>query len=608
LSLCSVGTLVAAEAPQQPPAVWDLHPLYASDADWEVEHKAIEAELPALAALKGSLVDSASLQAGLDKIWAVKRRLARLATYAQLSSDVDTRVEANQQRRQIAEDLENSLDEATSFLKPEIGALGREKVAAFVAERPGLAVHRYQLDSILREADHTLGLEAESVLSAAQTPLSQPESIYSLLSNADIPWPTLEIHGKKVVLDQEAYVANREDRDPKVRQKVFETFWQTYKTYERTFGAVYAANVRSTAFYAKARKYPDSLSFALARNNVPADVYKTLIAETHKGLPTLHRYLTLGKKILGLKDYRYSDVYVPFAAPPRQYTLSEAEALTLEAVKPLGEDYAKDLNAGFQGSWAHTVAQRGKRSGAYMEGAAYDVHPFVLMSYTGNYNSVSTLAHEFGHAMHTVLANRAQPYETADYPIFIAEIPSTTNEMLLADYVIDHAKTKAEKVYAISQALELLRATFFRQAMFAEFEAMSHEAIEKGEPLTGQGLSKMYLKLLKDYMGDAEGVMKVDDLYGAEWAYIPHFYTDFYVYQYATSISAAAYFAEGIEKGDTALRTRYFDMLKAGGSDDPYQIVKAAGPDLASPEPYRALVRRMDRLVDLLETTLAQKN
>jgi oligoendopeptidase F len=463
------------------------------------------------------------------------------------------------------------------------------------------------LQSILREADHTLGQEAEAVLAAAQTPLEQPESIYSLLSNADIPWPSIDIRGKKVLLDQEAYVAHRSDRDPKVRKLVFETFWQTFKTYQRTFGATLAANVRGTVFGAKTRKYPDAVTAALARNNVPKDVYRTLIAEANNGLPTLHRYLTVGKKLLKLKNYRYSDVYVPFADPPKHYSLTEAEQLTLQAVKPLGEDYATDLNAGFQGAWLHAQAQRGKRSGAYMNGAAYDVHPFVLMSYSGNYDSVSTLAHEFGHAMHTVLANRSQPFETSDYSIFVAEIPSTTNEMLLADYVIAHSKTKAEKIYALSQALELLRTTFFRQAMFAEFEAKIHEAIEQGEPLTGDALSKLYLGLLRRYMGEGEGVMKVDDIYGVEWAYIPHFYTDFYVYQYATSISAAAYFAERLEQGDTALRERYFDMLKAGGSDDPYLIVKRAGPDLASPEPYRALVKRMDHLLDQLEEAMADK-
>lgn len=379
-----------------------------------------------------------------------------------------------------------------------------------------------------------------------------------------------------------------------------------FKTYERTFGATLAANTRGAVFAAKARKYPDSLSAALAHDNVPADVYRTLIAEAHNGLPTLHRYLTLGKKLLGLKTLRYSDIYVPFADPPRRYSLAEAEQLTLQAVQPLGEDYGRDLSAAFQNAWMHAKPQRGKRSGAYMNGAAYDVHPYVLMSFSGNYDSVSTLAHEFGHAMHTVLANRAQPFETADYSIFVAEIPSTTNEMLLADHVIANSKSKAERIYALSQALELLRGTFFRQAMFAEFEAETHIAIERGQPLTGDGLSKLYLGLLRRYMGDAEEVAKVDDIYGVEWAYIPHFYADFYVYQYATSISAAAYFAEGLEKGDTDLRERYFNMLKAGGSDDPYLIVKRAGPDLASPEPYRALIRRMDHLLDQLESAMAE--
>jgi oligoendopeptidase F len=225
----------------------------------------------------------------------------------------------------------------------------------------------------------------------------------------------------------------------------------------------------------------------------------------------------------------------------------------------------------------------------------------VLLSFNNNYESVSTLAHEWGHAMHSVLAIGAQPFETARYGLFVAEIPSTTNEMLLADYVTQHAKTKEEKVYALSQQLELLRRTFFRQAMFAEFELKAHEAIEQDKPLTGEDLTRLYLDLIRRYHGDAQGVMKIDDLYGVEWEYIPHFYSDYYVFQYATSISAAAYFAEGIGKGDTALRDRYLDMLKAGGSNDPYLVVKAAGLDMASPEPYRALVHRMDRLLDELD-------
>ena len=287
--------------------------------------------------------------------------------------------------------------------------------------------------------------------------------------------------------------------------------------------------------------------------------------------------------------------------PPRSYTLGEAEQLTLQAVAPLGDDYVKALGQHFQEGWMDAVPRTGKRGGAYMNPAAYDVHPFVLLSFNNNYESVTTVAHEWGHAMHSVLANATQPFETADYGIFVAEIPSTTNEMLLADYVTAHAKTKEEKIYALTQSLEGLRTTFFRQAMFAEFELKAHEAIEKGDAVTGEDLTKMYLELLRRYHGDAQGVMKIEDLYGAEWEYIPHFYNDFYVYQYATSISAAAYFSEGIEKGDTDLRTRYLNMLKAGGSNDPYLVVKAAGLDMATPAPYRALVHRMDRLLDELD-------
>jgi len=252
----------------------------------------------------------------------------------------------------------------------------------------------------------------------------------------------------------------------------------------------------------------------------------------------------------------------------------------------------------------HSVPQRGKRSGAYMNGSAYDVHPYLLMSFNQDYNSVSTLAHEWGHAMHSVYSN-SQPYENSGYATFIAEIPSTANELLLADYMVAHAKTRDEKVFALSQQLDNLRTTFFRQAMFAEFELAAHEAAEKGEPITGEGLSKIYLTLLKRYHGHDQGVVKIDDLFGVEWAYIPHFYRDFYVYQYATCVSAAAFFAEGLAKGDLALRERYFTMLKAGSSADPYPLTRAAGLDLASPEPYRALLRRMNRAMDQLEALLA---
>ncbi|MDC8784683.1 oligoendopeptidase F [Roseateles koreensis] len=591
--------------------VWNLVPLYASDAAWEAERLAILAELPKLKALQGKLGDSATqLADGLDALSNVRRRLGRLITYSSLKADENTQITENQARNQQAYSVYNQFGEASSFVNAEVAALGRDKVQAYLAAEPRLAKHSQGLTTMLRLAEHTLGLKEEALLAGAAEALQQPQNIYGLLSNADLPWPTVKIAGKTVTLDQEQYVAYRSNPNPKIREQVFKAFWPVYKAYERTLGAIYAANLRGTVFNARSRKYASSVAMAQGNDNIPDAVYRTLVQEANAGLPTLHRYLKLRSQMLGLKSAGYQDVYVPLAKTSRNYSLAEAEQLTLASLKPLGEDYTRQLAQAFKGGWMHSVPQRGKRSGAYMNPAAYDVHPYLLMSFNGDYNSVSTLAHEWGHAMHSVLSNAAQPFETADYSTFIAEIPSTANELFLVDYMVEKAATREEKIFALSQELEGMRTTFFRQAMFAEFELKAHEAVEKGEPITGEWLSKTYLDLLKRYHGDAQGVVKIDPLYGIEWAYIPHFYNDFYVYQYATCVSAAAFFAEGIGKGaatgDTALRDKYFAMLKSGSSADAYPLTRAAGLDLASPEPYRALMRRMNRTMDKLEALNAE--
>ncbi|MDY0743499.1 oligoendopeptidase F [Paucibacter sp. R3-3] len=588
-------------------AVWDLKPLYPSVEAWDAERKAILAELPKLQILKGTLGTAAGLRAGMDQVSALRKRLDRMAVYASLAADVDTKNTENQARNQLGDAAYNQFGEATSFLNTEIAALGSDKVEAFIKAEPGLAKHAYSLRTIVRLASHVLSGPEEALLASAAEPLQQPQNIYSLLTNADLPWPKIKIHGKEVTLDQEQYVAFRSDPDPKIRLQVFKAFWPVYKAYERTLGSIYSAQLRGDVFQARARKFDSSVAAAQSGDNIPEAVYRTLVQEANNGLPTLHRYFQLRSKMLGLKSAGYQDIYVPLAKPKGQYTIPEAEALTLDALKPLGTEYTGKLADGFKGQWMHAVAQPGKRSGAYMNGAAYDVHPYLLMSFTNNYNSVSTLAHEWGHAMHTVYTTGTQPYETSNYATFIAEIPSTANELLLADYMVGHAKSKDEKIFALSQELENLRGTFFRQAMFAEFELKAHEAVEKGEAMTGEKLSAIYLDLLKRYHGDAENVVKIDPLYGIEWAYIPHFYRNFYVYQYATCISAAAFFAEGIGKGDTALRDRYFTLLKAGGSDDPYKLLLAAGLDMAKPDPYKAVVKRMDRVMDELEALTASK-
>jgi len=618
-SLMLLQTTAPAQAAAKPAAkqtqasaagtqVWDLSQLYASDAAWDAERLALLAELPKVKALQGTLGQSAqSLRAGLDQISALRLRLNRLQSYAFQKADENTQNSEAQARRQLADAVSNQFGEAASFVSAEVGALGRAKVEGFLAAEAGLAKHGQGLRTMLRLAEHTLSPKEEALLAGAADPLQQPGAIYGLLTNADLPWPKIKIRGKEVVLDQEQYTAYRSDADPKVREQVFKAFWPVYKAYERTLGAVYAANLRGTVFMARARKYPSSVAMAQGSDNIPEAVYRSLVQEANAGLPTLHRYLKLRSQVLGLKRAGYQDMYVPLAKPSGEYSQAEAERLTLAALQPLGAEYTGKLAAAFKQNWMHSVPQRGKVSGAYMNGAAYDVHPFLLMSYNGDYLGMSTLAHEWGHAMHSVYSNANQPFETADYSTFIAEIPSTANELLLADYMIANAKTREEKIFALSQQLENIRSTFFRQAMFAEFELASHEAVEKGEAVTGESLSQIYLDLLKRYHGDAQNVVKIDPLYGIEWAYIPHFYRDFYVYQYATCVSAAAFFAEGIGQGDTALRERYFTLLKSGSSADAYALTRAAGLDLATPEPYRALLRRMNRAIDQLETLLAKK-
>ena len=323
--------------------------------------------------------------------------------------------------------------------------------------------------------------------------------------------------------------------------------------------------------------------------------------ETNRGLPQLHRYFEVRRKLLGLPDMHYYDIYPPLAKLDITFSLPETRRLTLAGVAPLGKDYVDMLAKAPASPWADYLPRKNKVSGAYMNGDAYDVHPFLLLNLTGNYDSVSTFAHEWGHAMHTLLANKAQPYETAGYSIFVAEIASTMNEQLLNSYMLAGAKTKQEKIYYLGALLELFRATYYRQAMFAEFELQIHETVEKGQALSGDGMNAMYLALLKKYHGPK---VVIGPVVAVEWAYVPHFYYDFYVYQYATSIAASAYFADQVLKGGAKERDNYLGVLKAGGSDYPVEVLRRAGLDMTTPEPYRALVGKFAKTLDQIEALI----
>ncbi len=616
LLLMTLGFILPAgfSAPEPPPqagaaTTWDLALLYKDDAAWRAAKDHLAAEIPKIKNYESRLGESATaLREAMDFIFGLHKELDRMAVYTSLKRDADTRDSAALELNQEADLLGTEFSRATSFVNPELLAVGEARLRSFLDADPGLAPYRFPIMEVLRVARHTLGAEAEGVLSAASLITDTPVSFYGILSNADITWPGIKLSdGAEVQLDQSGYtkwraVTNREDR-----KAVFEAFWKTFRGYERTFGVSLYSQVKTDWFEASARKYPSCLAAALASDDIPEGVFRTLIAETNANLPTLHRYLKLRGRMLGISDLRYWDIYPPIVKLDKVFPLPAGKRLVLEAVQPLGRDYVSLIAANIDGRFTDYLPKPGKTSGGYENGAAYDVHPFVLMNYNGDYESVSTIAHEWGHGTHSVLANRAQPYPTAQYSIFVAEIASTLNETLLLDHVVKVADTDAEKLYYLGSALENLRATFFRQAMFSEFELAIHEQVEKGNSLSGEQLSKIYGDLLRRYHGDSQGVLKIDDLVTIEWAYIPHFYRAYYVYQYSTSIAASQAFADRILKGEPGVVDTYLGMLKAGGSDHPYDLVKRAGVDLATPAPYRALVARMNAIMDQIEAILAKE-
>ncbi|HEY9106598.1 MAG TPA: M3 family oligoendopeptidase [Roseateles sp.] len=589
------------------PTTWNLTPLYASDADWETARKALLADLPKLAALKGTLGKSAkSLRAGLDAISAANLRVDRLRVYASMKQSTDNRDAANQQRSGLAAQLGGEYGSAIAWLEPEIQSLGEAKVSAFLKAEPGLKKHAEHLRNSLRQAKHTLGAESEAVIAALTPVRGATGDVRTLLFNANTKWPELTVDGKTERVDGTKYGLLRQHPDRAVRKQVFDAFFGAIGQYEDTYGVTLGNVVQDDTTMARLRHYPSAVAMSLGAEEVPEAVYRTLVAEVHKGLPTLHRYFKLRQKMLGLPDLHYYDIYPALVTQNKTYSLDEAAALTLAATKPLGEDYQALLKTTLQANTMHALPAPGKSGGAYQDGV-YGAPPFVFLNHQGDFESVSTFAHEWGHGMHTAMANHAQPYETAGYSLFIAEIASTANEVLLSNYMQGQAASKEEKLYQLGYALERLRGTFFRQAMFGEFELNTHDAAAKGEALNGKRYTEIYCQLLKEYHGDAAGVMKIDPLYCQEWAFIPHFYRPFYVYQYATSITAALHFAEDILAGKPGARDNYLKLLAGGGSVPPYQALKNAGLDMATPAPYQAVIQRMDRIMDEMEALLASK-
>lgn len=591
------------------PLVWDLTPLFKDDAAWEAERQALLAELPKLKALEktggGLGASAANLRRGLDQISAVQQRMRRLGVYASAMSSTDNRDARNQERAAQARSLGGQYGAAVAWVDGAIIALGAPKVERFIRAEPGLAPHAVRLRETLRLAAFRLQPQTEAALAALAPVLNAQGNTRTLLTTVDLEWPTLDIDGKPQRVDSTAYVRLRAHPDRAVRQQVFDAFFRTYGRIENTLGSTLAQRVEAGVVQARLRGHPSAVAASLADDAIPESVYRTLVAEANAGLPTLHRYLKLRQKMLGLPDLGYHDIYPDLVQSSKTYPPELAAQLTLASTAPLGADYQAQLARALRANTMHVKPAPGKSQGAYQT-SVYGFTPYIFLNHQDTFDSVSTYTHEWGHGMHTILAQGKQPLQTAGYPLFLAEIAAFTHELLLQDHMLKNAGSKAERLFFLGEAVERLRGTFFRQTMFAEFELQVHDALERGEAVTGKRMTQIYCGLLKKYHGHDEGVMKIDPAVCSEWAFIPHFYRPFYVYQYATSMAAASYFIQDLRSGDAAKRERYLDVLRSGGSRHPVPLLKEAGLDMNSPAPYRALLAQMNALMDEMEKLLAE--
>jgi oligoendopeptidase F len=589
---------------------WNLADLYPTVEAWRAAKDRLAAEVPRLAAFKGRLESSAAVLAdALDLQHALDKELSRASAYASLLADEDTRDSSHESMRQEMVQLWAAFHAEGAYLRPEILRFAPGRIAEFLAAEPRLAVYRFPLEDLVRLAPHTLSPAEEKLLADAGPIAGASGMVYTTFTNADFPYPTIRlVDGTEARINQAGYNVHRASAIRADREQAMSAFFEAYAAFSRTLGTTMNGSVRKALFYAKARQYSSALEAALSGPNIPLAVYTRLVDGVNRHLPSFHRYLRLRQRMLGVSELHYYDLYAPLVGSVKlTYTPEEAERHVLAAMAPLGADYLAALRRAFDERWIDLFPTPGKRSGAYSQGAVYDVHPFVLMNYNGKYDDMGTLAHELGHSMHSYFSNKAQPYPTADYPIFLAEVASTFNESLLIDYMLKAITDDAARLALLGNYLEGIKGTVFRQTQFAEFELRMHEMVARGQPLTGEKLAALYLDLTKRYYGHDQQVTVVDDYIAHEWSFIPHFYREFYVYQYATSHMASEALAQKVKAGDAGATTRYLTLIASGGSAYPIDLLRAAGVDMTTDEPLELTMREMNRVMDEMERLLAKE-
>ncbi len=577
---------------------WKLEDLFADQKAWDASYAELKNLLKRTADYQGKLTNAASIKECFELEDEISYHAERLYVYAHMHHDEDTANPTYQALSAKAKKLNVEAGEALSFITPEILSLSETELDKLI-EDPTLKEFKFTLSEMKREKAHVLSKTEEALLAQVGNLSSAPQTIFGMLNNADMKFPKIKNEdGKEVELTHGNYIQFLESPNREVRERAFKAVYETYGKQKNTIAATLNANVNKNIFYSRVRKYPSVLEMALYGDNIPKEVYTNLIDTIHESLPLLHRYMELRKKLLGVDELHMYDLFAPLVEEYKwDITYEEAKQMTKEGLTPLGEDYLSSLQAGYDNGWIDVYENENKRTGAYSWGA-YGTHPYVLLNHKDNLNSMFTLAHEMGHALHSYYSDNALKYRDAQYTIFLAEVASTTNEALLMDYLLKNAKDPKQKMYLLTYYADQFRTTVFRQTMFAEFEKIVHERAEGGESLTPQDLSDIYYELNVKYHGKG---MQVDKEIGMEWARIPHFYNSFYVYKYATGFSAATSFSKQIlEEGQPAV-DRYLGFLKSGGSDYSINILKKAGVDMSSPEPIREAMSVFEDIISQME-------
>ena len=579
---------------------WQLEDIYQNQDEWEKDFSRVQELINHIGTYQGGVGESAS---GLKQVIEILNEMQckgdNLYVYSRMRRDEDNSNAQYQTLFDRAEGLGVQANAAVAFVVPELLTMTREQVKEYEETEPELAVYAHYFDELFRQKEHILSEKEERLLAMSADLSSASNNIFTMLNNADIKFPHIrDENGQEVELTKGRYGRFMESRDRRVRQEAYEGLYSTYKGLSNTLAATLSSSVKRDIFYARARNYPSALHAALDQDNVPVDVYDQLIKSVHGHLDSMYRYMKIRKKMLQVDPLYMYDIYVPLV---REFDMKvpyeKAKEITLQGLKPLGDEYLSVLRQGYERRWIDVYENQGKTSGAYSWGT-YNTHPYVLMNYDDKLDDLFTLAHEMGHSLHSYYSNQTQPYVYSSYSIFVAEVASTVNESLLIDHLLKNTNDPQEKMYLLNHYLEQFRGTVFRQTMFAEFEKLTHERVEAGDALTPEALGELYRELNKKYYGPD---VVMDDNICVEWARIPHFYSAFYVYKYATGFSAATAIKQSIlEEGQPAI-DRYLDFLKSGSYDYPINLLQKAGVDLTTPEPVEKALNYFTQLLDEFE-------